>query len=170
MRNKFVYTAAILFAVAAFPALAQEEEAIDAPFMATAFPPNLLLQNPGRSSLLTGVQSIMLQDGTRLSQRDALAALAATPGNERLVAQVRSGRTWSGILCGDTIAASTTLAVFWAADLPGASDIVLPITLLVNSASLAGIVLINGVTDKRFLMAVDNYNLYVLGIPVAGRN
>ncbi|MCL2558458.1 MAG: hypothetical protein FWE09_08260 [Treponema sp.] len=135
--------------------------------MAAAFPPSLILPAPGRS-IYSGLR---LLDGTALSEKDAMALLGTLPENYELVRQVKNGRAWSWSLFGVFGAALITATVFRLSALPsGTNDIGVPIALTVSGVSLISIELISAVTGKRFLKALDNYNLHLLGIPVAGRN
>ena len=136
-------------------------------FMPETFPPNLILQDTSRGDFLAGVtRNFMLLDGTRLPRRDALALLTTVPGNERLVAHVRAGRIWNLILLGVGLAATTTQLVFALADLPDPHDIVFPLTFSVNLLSLSASAFISQTANRRFLRAVDNYNLHQLRIPL----
>jgi len=167
MKTKLGYIVLLLFVAVPVSLLSQEhgmmEEHgdIDLELAHKAtWPPNLLIH--ADNTII--VSSFQFLDGTRMSMRETSNLIRTVPANQTLMRQIRRGTTASLIAFGLLFAATVTLSVSTEIDLPNA-NIVRPIGLGVVAGSGLTLAYLTGIRTKRYLRAVDNYNLYVLGIP-----
>jgi len=167
MKTKYVLSFALLFAVATVSAFSQEQEANEEPAWAETLKDNIprIVRWDNFSLFEAGLVQL---DGTRLSRKESTALLESAPGNRDLLAQVRRDRIVSGVLMSIASAALITGVSLAIADVPYARDIVYPSTILAWAAGYGASISVMYTGHSRYLRAVDNYNLYVLGIPVAG--
>jgi hypothetical protein len=107
-----------------------------------------------------------LQDGTSLNRRDLRARLLTVPENRAVLRRADGWRiaSWAtGVVM--TGAAVTTLVYALNPDLPNARDI-MSVCGSVDGLMTVMELLFWNLSDKTTSMAVQNYNLSIMGLPV----
>ena len=166
MKIKFGCIVFLLSMVIAIPLFSQEYDVVDVYSAETlelvpadTWPPNLLVRGDSRLSIF----SLQFLNGTPVSQREATMLISTVPSNQELMGQIRRGTIASWVLASLIVASAITVLVFDLADLPGA-DIMRHVSLGSVVVLSPPLFFITGTRATRFLRAVENYNLHMLGI------
>jgi hypothetical protein len=108
--------------------------------------------------------SFKFLDGTPATSSE-LDRLLNVPENTILFRQIKPLVVTNRILRGLTLAAVAGVLVYVFADLP-ANDVMLPVLSGTMIATTVAGVYTGQAVGTKYLRAVDNYNLYIMGIPI----
>lgn len=164
MKFNYIFTLLLLFTALSMPISAQQQGA-----GSQVKTPNLLVQDTSRSDFwANGVLNLMYLDGTALSFSEALKVLDPVSGNQKLIPQVRLGRIAQWSLLGIMVASISLGEVARRENCSNYDEVIMPLTLTSAGLSLVGIAVLSPIGERKFMRAVDNYNLSIIGLPISG--
>ena len=111
--------------------------------------------------------SFQFLDGTAVTTTKLSTLLNIPQNNQVLVKQIWRGQITNNIVQSIMWASLGGLLVYTAVDLPG-TEIATPVFGGTWLISFLASTFIQSTRNMRILQAVDNFNLYLLGIPVTG--
>jgi hypothetical protein len=106
-----------------------------------------------------------LLDGTSLDYKDVRMRFSAIPENKTLIRQEKNWYTTQYVLAAVSLASALGGTAYAISNLPYVVP-VSPVLLGTGVVSLIGTLIANNAWRKTFHLAVRNYNLTVLGIPI----
>ncbi|MCL1836739.1 MAG: hypothetical protein FWG46_04245 [Treponema sp.] len=166
MKNKIGCIICLLFLILYDSIFAQENDEENVQDIITQksdnlnkLPQNFLIQGNNHFNIFF----FQFIDGTPVWRREATMLISNVPANQDLMKQIKRGTIASWVTFGLMIITGGTAITYISCDFHR-SEIVFPI--LIGSFVGSGITftLANGQTNKKYLRAVDNYNLYILGL------
>jgi hypothetical protein len=108
--------------------------------------------------------SYQFSDGSPVTSSE-FKQLLDIPTNQTLLKQIKQTTIASKSLGFFTLAIAGGMFAYIFGDLPN-SEIMLPVLSGVSILSSTSIIFISQITGIKIMQAVDNYNLYILGIPI----
>ncbi len=105
-------------------------------------------------------------DGEVLNNKTLKAMLKAVPGNDKYLYEENAWRAADYTFIGLSLAGISTLTCCGFVDDFKNSETVVGIALGTTIISLAGAIFTGNVATSKRLKAVDNYNVYIMGIPI----
>jgi hypothetical protein len=130
------------------------------------FPPIILERDWWHYWLGSPFNQYQLLDGTLLNHKRVRSIISTVPENEKLL---REQRAWiitnniSGILC---IGSFTAWMWVWNNDILPNAEIMAPVFLSSGIVTAALMIISDDVWKHKFRRAINNYNLYIQGIPI----
>jgi hypothetical protein len=119
-----------------------------------------------QNSIMFTPFNYQFSDGTPLVNRNKLRQILNIPGNEKLLKEEKGWRLTAVIFGVVGITATVMHGMYLLSDLPN-RDIMMVASYVGEVVSLAGGVFWTGtVANNKIARAVDNYNAFILGIPV----
>lgn len=145
------------------PVFAQEEKTSDLEsqeFSISLLNEKYLLQN----TKFFSNASFKTQNNTLITHKEATKMLLEVPKNKKVIKEYRGWCAATFTLLGIVCAGIATDVIYSFNDnLPYAENI-LPITYGVTSEAMAGAIFTTGMAGFKYQIAVDNYNMNLLGI------
>lgn len=105
-------------------------------------------------------------DGNKLSMKELCNVISMVPDNKQIMRKEKFWRSAGSTLIGISVAA---LGMYVSTSLSENQDynkIVEPASLITFGCSLLGAMVAGNISCSKRLKAVDNFNLYVMGIPI----